>query len=81
MLNVASGVGLPLKIDPLSISLYHGMYTRVLVDMDMLKPLTEKITAKLFDVEYSLDVSFFAPVTYETLPTYYTSCDAFTHLT
>lgn len=27
--HFAKGVGLPLKIDPLTISLYHGLYARV----------------------------------------------------
>lgn len=41
MLIIAGGVGLPLKIDPLTISLYHGMYVLVLVDVDLSQPLLQ----------------------------------------
>lgn len=39
ILNIAGGVGLPLKINPLTSSLYHGLYARVHVDIDFAQPL------------------------------------------
>lgn len=34
ILNITVDVGLPLKIDLLTLNLYHGMYVSVLVDVD-----------------------------------------------
>lgn len=65
VLNIASGVGLPLKIDPLSLSLYHGRYARVLVHVDFSQPPPERILAKLVDEESNIDISFFVPISYE----------------
>lgn len=42
VLNIAGGVGLPLKIDPLMLNLYHGMYARVLVVVDLSQLLPKK---------------------------------------
>lgn len=42
ILNIAGGVRLPLKIDPLMISLYQGLYAQVFVDIDFTQPLPER---------------------------------------
>lgn len=34
LFNIASAAGSPLKIDPRMLSLEHGLYARVLIDMD-----------------------------------------------
>lgn len=61
------------------ISLYHGLFARVLVDMDFSQPLLEKILAKMIDKESKLDVSFFVPISYENLPKFCMNFMAFTH--
>lgn len=81
VLNVAGGVGLPLKIDPLSLSLYHGRFSRVLVDVDLSQTLPEQILVKMEDADSNLDVSFFVQISYESLPKYYSTCQNFTHTT
>lgn len=58
ILNITGGVGMPLQIDTLTISLYHCLYARVLVDVDFTQPLTEKILAKMTDVESNLGSAF-----------------------
>lgn len=58
MLNIVGGVGLPLKMDPLTLSLYHGTYARVLVDDYFSSSIPEKILAKLVDKENNIDISF-----------------------
>lgn len=42
LFNIASGVGFPFKIDPLTMSLDHGLFARLLMDVDITKPLEEK---------------------------------------
>lgn len=81
VLNIVGGIGLPLKIDPLSLNLYCGMYARVLVDVDLTQPLPERILVKMIDIENRLDISFFVPVFYELLPKFCINCVAFTHST
>lgn len=81
VLNIARGVGLPLRINPLMISLYRGLYARVLVDIDFMKPLSERILAKMIDNESGLDISFFVPITYERQPKFYCHCSVFTYET
>lgn len=75
--NVATGVGLPLKIDPLSH--YHGTYARVLVDVDFTQPLPKRILAKMIDEKSNLDVIFFVPISYEKLPRFSESYLMFNH--
>lgn len=36
-------VGFPIKIDPLTLSLYTGIYARVLVEVDLRKPLAKQV--------------------------------------
>lgn len=43
LLNIAMCVGLPIKIDPLMLSLYHGLFARVLFELDLSRPLPERI--------------------------------------
>lgn len=49
VLNITVGVGLPLKIDRLTLSYYHGTYARVLVDVDLSQPLPGRILARIWD--------------------------------
>lgn len=43
LLNRAIGVSLPSKISPLTLSFYHRMYARILVEVDLSRPLPQKI--------------------------------------
>lgn len=36
IINITRGIGLLLRIDPITLSLYHGLYARVLVDIDFI---------------------------------------------
>lgn len=56
---------MPLKIDPLTLSFYHGRYAKVLVDIDFTQPSPECIFAKMIDMENNIDMSFFMSVEYE----------------
>lgn len=72
VLNIVAGVGLPLKIDPLTRNLYHDAYARVLVDVDFTQPLSEKNLTKMFDEDSNIDVNFSSPIQYEKLPNFCT---------
>lgn len=72
---------MPFKIDPLTLSLYHGRYARILVDVDLFLALPEKILVKMIDVNNNLDIFFFIQVVYKTLPQFCTRCATFNHAT
>lgn len=57
--NLAVVVGLPLKIDPVNISMYNGLYARVLVDVDISKRHPERILASLKNDSKDINVNFF----------------------
>lgn len=61
------GVGLPLKIDPLARSSYHGAHARVLVSVDFTQSLPEKVLKKMFDKDNTIDIIFFVLIHYEKL--------------
>lgn len=44
---VAFAVGLPFKIDPVTVNMYQGLYARILVDVDGSKRMSERILASL----------------------------------
>lgn len=46
LFNIASGAGFPLKIDLRTVALEQGIYARVLVEVDIAKPLLERILIK-----------------------------------
>lgn len=79
LLTIAAGVRVLLQIDSLTLSLYHGLYASVLVEIDFLQLRPERILAKLRDEKSKLDLSFFVPVSYEILPKFCMGCIAFTH--
>lgn len=68
VLNIARGMGLPLKIDLMSLNLYHGMYAHILVNVNMSRPLLEKILEKMIEAETNVDISFFVQIIYESMP-------------
>lgn len=72
---------MPLKIDPLTLSLYQGQYARVLVDINMKNPLLERIIVKLQDENSGIDVSFYVMISYEKLPDFYAVCSTFNRST
>lgn len=81
LLNIVASVGQPLKIDPLTSSLYHDSYTRVLVDIDFSQPLIERILARMRDEDNRLDFNFFVGILHEKLVNFYTLCKIFNHAT
>lgn len=69
------GVGFPLMIDPLTLSFGHGLFARLLVDIDLSKPLSEKI---LVTREVS-NTSFFVWIEYERIPKFCSICNFIGH--
>lgn len=64
--NVASGVGILCKIDPKTLNLELGIYTRVLVEVDLAKPLPGSILVTMRRGDQNIE--FFVEVSYEKLP-------------
>lgn len=54
LLNIARGIGMPLKIDRLTLDWYQGMFARVYVDVDLSKSLPERILVTLKNIEKSV---------------------------
>lgn len=79
MFNIVSGIKLPIKIDPLTISLYHGMYARILVETDMARPPSEIILVKKINHKNYNDFKFFMDLEYETLPKFCQNCGIIGH--
>lgn len=50
---------MPLKIDPLTLDWYQGMFVRVYADVDLGEPLQKRILVTLKNVEQKIDVNFF----------------------
>lgn len=71
LLNIAVAVGLPLKIDHATINKFQGLYSRVLVDIDISKRLSERIFASLKNDKKDTNLNFFVTITYEKLPRFY----------
>lgn len=57
LLNISIVVGLPIKIDLATINMYQGLYTRVLVDVDVSRILLERILASLKNEKMNINVS------------------------
>lgn len=81
ILNIAGGVRLTLKINPLPISLYHKLYARVFVDIDFTQPLPETILVKMIHEESKLNISRFVSIEYKKLPKFCSKCFVFSHKT
>lgn len=79
LLNIAMGVGLPIKIDPLTLSLYHGLYARVLVEVDLSKPLPQKILVTKKDASNSNVFDFFVDIEVEKIPKFCECCQMIGH--
>lgn len=72
--NIARCAGLPLKIDPLSLKKI-GPYSRVLVDVDYLMELPERVLVQ----RKSGCHEFYASLYYEFVPFYCHSCGILCH--
>lgn len=68
------GVSLSIKIDPLMISLSHGMYARVLVEVDLVRPLQERILVAKEDSNNGNEIEFFVVIEVEKLPKFCDLC-------
>lgn len=67
-------MGYPLKIAPLTINLYYRIYARVLVEIDLARPVPERIFVtkkELFE--------FFVDIEFRTLPKFYNFCRIIGH--
>lgn len=73
LFNIARGVGVQLKIDPISLYLGHGMFVRVLIDIDLDYFKMERILVTMEDQ------CFFIKIEYEKLLIYYSSCKSIGH--
>lgn len=79
LFNIGSGIGLPLKIDPHTISLYQGIYARILIEVDMARPLPDRILITKRNQNNQNDFEFFVNLMYESLPKYYQQCGVIGH--
>lgn len=68
MFNIACGVGFPLKIDPKSLSLDHGLFVRLFVDIDVEGFKPERILVTW------AEQSSFIKIEYEKLLLYCSFC-------
>lgn len=73
------GVGLPIKIDPLTISLYHGLYTRILVEVDLSKTLTRRVIATKKDLHSCNKMEFFVDIYFDNVPKFCDQCKIIGH--
>lgn len=79
-MNIASAVGTPLKIDSATLSMYQGLYARVLVDVDVSKNLPKKALASLkTEKKKKLNLSFFVNFFFEKLPNFCGVCKVLGH--
>lgn len=77
LFNIASGVGFLLEIDPLTMSLGHGLYASVLVDVDLAKPIPDRILV----TRATAGTSFFVWIECEKLPKFCSLCGFLGHTT
>lgn len=71
LLNIASRVGFPLKIDPATLSLDIGIYARVLIDVDLSRSLPKRLLVKNKKKNFEF---FLYNVDYEKLPVFCYHC-------
>lgn len=57
--NIVRGMGMSLKIDPQTISLYHGIFSRVLVKVDCAHSRPNKILAQGKNKDKKVEEDFF----------------------
>lgn len=79
LMNISMGVGLPIKIDPLTLSLYHGLYARILVEVDLAKPITRRVLVTMKDASGDNEIEFFVEVVFENLPKFCEECKMVGH--
>lgn len=58
LINITAMVGASLMIDPSTLTMYQGLYTRVLVDMDLSRRLPERILASLKNDKKNINFNF-----------------------
>ncbi|XP_024171838.1 uncharacterized protein LOC112177819 [Rosa chinensis] len=69
LFEIASGIGMPVKLDPRTANRSIGLYARILIDVDLSKPLIEKLQISRANGEI---VS--VGVEYETCPNFCEVC-------
>lgn len=62
LFNIAMGVGMPITIVPLALSLYHGLYAKMLVEVDLSKPLLGRILVTKKNKISGINFEFFVHV-------------------
>ncbi|KAJ4703076.1 DUF4283 domain protein [Melia azedarach] len=73
LMTIARGVGIPLQIDQAKRDMKYGFYARILVEVDLSKPLLDFVTVELLDFEFDVEVH------YENLHPKCNSCNKFDH--
>lgn len=73
LFSIPRGTGLPLKIDEKTSAIEHGLFARVLVEIDLAGSLPERILVK------RRRLNFFVNITYEKLPYFCTYCSSIGH--
>lgn len=64
------GAGLLIKIDPITLDLYNGIYARVLVEVDLMKLLARRVLVTKKNKNSYNDFEFFVDVNFKTFLKY-----------
>lgn len=75
LFEIAKGVGMPVKLDPRTIDRSLGLYTRILIEVDLSRPLLQ-----LLQVSHVVGESITMGVEYESLPNVCGTCGFVGHL-
>lgn len=67
------------KIDPLTLNLAQGLYTIVLVEVDLAHPFPDKLLVSRKNKAGKVKEDFFVRVSYEALPKFCTECKIIGH--
>lgn len=69
------------RIDPHTISLYNGIYARILVEVDLSRPLPERILVMKKNQNSINDFEFIVDIEFENLPKFCEFCAMLGHVT
>lgn len=70
LFNIGIGLRLPIKIDPLLISLYLGIYARILVEVDLTMPLPDRILVTKTNQNNCDEFEFFVDIEFKSLQSF-----------
>lgn len=68
-----------IKIVPLRINLYPEIFARILVEVDLTKPLTGRILVTMKEQKTNNEIEFFVEIDFENLPKLCGQCSVIGH--